>query len=378
MSFLTNKYLQIGTLAVVLVGFVIMMNQQITQQRFDVPPIPVLPGQSPLVGQVPDNFNVFLAADAEGGATVPADDHNFIVVGGTGDDFGLLVGALSTDDVKRFWMYEYTGSETHTSFPGRFYISAGEFAAQDAFTQSTYSNLLDTNGEIDLFVHGKTYYVMAEMDTYFKTDIGLSFSTPIAECGNSSLESGEACDDGNETAEDGCSDTCQVEDGWECDDQEPSACTFVCGNGTLQIETEECDNGGLCDDGVTVERHAHQGKEMAAALHARWNTALSASPVQMGRRRASATHRVEMGSWRAWKSVTMEECAMTAPLYVIRAMTAHPEKYARHGKVMAAMRSAWKKTAGNVTIRNPAPVPLFFRHCLLYSHLNNRQCQMAP
>ncbi|NNF66660.1 MAG: hypothetical protein HKM98_04030, partial [Gammaproteobacteria bacterium] len=36
-------------------------------------------------------------------------------------------------------------------------------------------------------------------------------------CGNATLNTGEACDDGNDTGGDGCSASCQVESGWECD-----------------------------------------------------------------------------------------------------------------------------------------------------------------
>ena len=38
---------------------------------------------------------------------------------------------------------------------------------------------------------------------------------------------GEACDDGNTTAGDGCSATCQVESGWTCDPSSPSVCTMT-------------------------------------------------------------------------------------------------------------------------------------------------------
>lgn len=43
-------------------------------------------------------------------------------------------------------------------------------------------------------------------------------------CGNGIIETGEACDDSNTDSSDGCSDTCQVEDGWSCVG-EPSDCT---------------------------------------------------------------------------------------------------------------------------------------------------------
>lgn len=61
-------------------------------------------------------------------------------------------------------------------------------------------------------------------------------------CGNGSIDASasEACDDGNATSGDGCSDGCIVEAGYEC----PSAnnpCVKTCGNGV--------DNSEACDDG---------------------------------------------------------------------------------------------------------------------------------
>ncbi len=55
-------------------------------------------------------------------------------------------------------------------------------------------------------------------------------------CGNGQLDPGEGCDDGNTTGGDGCSSSCQSEDG--CD----GAC---CGDGHV-------DPGEDCDDGNTT------------------------------------------------------------------------------------------------------------------------------
>jgi cysteine-rich repeat protein len=53
------------------------------------------------------------------------------------------------------------------------------------------------------------------------------------------MDTGEQCDDGNETSGDGCSDQCQVEDGYECFGT-PSTCTLMCGNQAIDGD-EECD-----------------------------------------------------------------------------------------------------------------------------------------
>ena len=75
-------------------------------------------------------------------------------------------------------------------------------------------------------------------------------------CGNADIETGEACDDGNTDNVDGCSSTCAVEPGWECE-QEPSVCVEVCGNGVITV-TEACDddstvNGDGCNSSCEVE-----------------------------------------------------------------------------------------------------------------------------
>lgn len=57
-------------------------------------------------------------------------------------------------------------------------------------------------------------------------NVGWFFGAP--ECGNGAVESGEACDDGNATAGDGCSLSCEEEDGWNCTGDEESTCTAAC------------------------------------------------------------------------------------------------------------------------------------------------------
>ncbi len=61
-------------------------------------------------------------------------------------------------------------------------------------------------------------------------------------CGDSFLDGGEECDDGNTTAGDGCSASCEIEAGYECTEV-PSLCVTVCGDGVV-AGAEECDDGG--------------------------------------------------------------------------------------------------------------------------------------
>jgi len=58
------------------------------------------------------------------------------------------------------------------------------------------------------------------------------------------VSAGEACDDGNTSASDGCATDCTtVEHGYTC----PTAgvlCVSVCGDG-IKVSTEDCDDGDL-------------------------------------------------------------------------------------------------------------------------------------
>jgi len=79
---------------------------------------------------------------------------------------------------------------------------------------------------------------------------------PVPNCGNSILNAGEGCDDGNTNTGDGCSGTCTVESGYSCSSQ-PSVCILLCGNGVIN-SGEACDdgnpnNGDGCSATCTIE-----------------------------------------------------------------------------------------------------------------------------
>ncbi len=66
-------------------------------------------------------------------------------------------------------------------------------------------------------------------------------------CGDGKLEGDEKCDDKNSKNKDGCSSTCQVEEGFTCDNKKlPSKCTksAVCGNGVVD-KSELCDGNTM-------------------------------------------------------------------------------------------------------------------------------------
>jgi cysteine-rich repeat protein len=74
---------------------------------------------------------------------------------------------------------------------------------------------------------------------------GMGGNPPLPMCGDGAVNGTDICDDGNTDAGDGCSDTCTVEDGWNCDAADPSVCTTICGD-FMVVGAE------ICDDGNTV------------------------------------------------------------------------------------------------------------------------------
>jgi fibro-slime domain-containing protein len=81
-------------------------------------------------------------------------------------------------------------------------------------------------------------------------------------CGNGVLEGSEVCDDGNTMATDGCSADCgTLEDGWVCvRPGKPCVAVSVCGNGVRE-RGEACDDGQTppaagdgCDDQCQIEQ----------------------------------------------------------------------------------------------------------------------------
>jgi cysteine-rich repeat protein len=73
-------------------------------------------------------------------------------------------------------------------------------------------------------------------------DAGGGGAPPRPVCGNGTIDGDDVCDDGNTKAGDGCSATCTVEAGWNCDAQ---GCTEICGDGV--VVGHEALAGG-CDD----------------------------------------------------------------------------------------------------------------------------------
>ncbi len=103
----------------------------------------------------------------------------------------------------------------------------------------------DALSKISKNLEAGTYYVVLD-STYtdsgsYTVDITITDPDPDPVCGNGKIEEGEACDDGNIDAEDGCSDSCELEAGFICSG-EPTTCiteASLCENVT-------CSDKGTC------------------------------------------------------------------------------------------------------------------------------------
>jgi fibro-slime domain-containing protein len=83
----------------------------------------------------------------------------------------------------------------------------------------------------------------AQIEDQFSCD-ALGACLPQAICGNGKLETPfEACDDANETSDDGCSSTCQHEAGFACA-RPGRSCSPTRGDGLVK-GTETCDDGNM-------------------------------------------------------------------------------------------------------------------------------------
>jgi fibro-slime domain-containing protein len=89
----------------------------------------------------------------------------------------------------------------------------------------------------------------------------------IQGCGDSIVQLGEACDDGNSEGGDGCSATCaELENGFACPiPGQPCSSTVVCGDGRIN-GAEQCDDGNLTSqDGCSADCQLESGWSCAVA-----------------------------------------------------------------------------------------------------------------
>src|SRR5690606_10071577 len=91
---------------------------------------------------------------------------------------------------------------------------------------------------------------------------------PCTLCGDGivTASAGEVCDDGNRYDRDGCSSTCQPETGWSCP-AEGGAC-FNCGNGVREIGSDPDHPLEECDD---RNNHSGDGCSATCQVEEGWN-----------------------------------------------------------------------------------------------------------
>ncbi len=83
-----------------------------------------------------------------------------------------------------------------------------------------------------------TVYIGTDLRTA-ANDARIDFASITGGCGDGILGDGEACDDGNLMADDGCS-SCEIDDGYEC----PTA-------GAACVDIDECADETACDENAT-------------------------------------------------------------------------------------------------------------------------------
>lgn len=66
-------------------------------------------------------------------------------------------------------------------------------------------------------------------------------------CGNGVKSPSEKCDDNNVDGGDGCGSSCKIEYGYSCTGDAPSVCVTECGDGRI-AGTEQCDDGNTDDE----------------------------------------------------------------------------------------------------------------------------------
>jgi len=257
MDLLKHSGLRIGVAGLVLLAIAAVAFQKLNP---NIPPLPTLPGNSPLAGQVQNvPINIITGSEGQQGAIVRGDWHNILRCNGQ-DTFPVYLleeegedgSRLADDTTTRYWLYEYTGTEP--PFLGRFYISAGEFNAVDEATREAYRQLLSRNGMITEMHQDRTYYLMSEVDLHVQCSRGLNLW-----CGGGQEDG--VCANGNEW--NSCTEFCQAQGFAEgmtelaevnCSaDYLDDMCCSCSGTATCVTATDCEDDGDPCTENLCLE-----------------------------------------------------------------------------------------------------------------------------
>ncbi len=97
-----------------------------------------------------------------------------------------------------------------------------------------------------------------ELSQHCDVDDSICVAGTAISCGNGDVEPGEQCDDGAQSAGDGCSGECERESGWLCVSS-PSNCAGDCGDNQV-VDEEQCDDGNLDNgDGCSTSCATEEG-----------------------------------------------------------------------------------------------------------------------
>jgi cysteine-rich repeat protein len=144
----------------------------------------------------------------------------------------------------------------------------------------------DYDPTLNLAVHGGNLVFLsydARVTSGASTTMTLEVTCTVTQCGDGEVGEGETCDDDETEDLDGCSGTCQVEEGWACSGT-PSTCREVtCGDGFIDAP-EECDDdederGDGCDDDCHVEDGWECTGEPSTCTQTRGDTCADAPTV---------------------------------------------------------------------------------------------------
>ncbi len=199
--------------------------------------------RSPAIGDLDNNGNLEIVASSGNG--VYALYYNSSLVSGFPvypneyDDHILLSSPILADIDNDSYLEVLISSNDKVKI---YRLDGSEIYINSFFTGNNYGTVgvgdLDNNGKTDIVVASFGSYIYAwELNTalgttnkgwpewhYDNRNTGC-YKCPI--CGNSIIETGEQCDDGNLNNPDGCSSTCQIQTYFECSGQ-PSICKAIC------------------------------------------------------------------------------------------------------------------------------------------------------
>lgn len=173
---------------------------------------------------------------AEPTPDLPCDDQDPCTTNDTCGVDGCLGEAKSCDDGLECTddSCTVTGDCTHLVMRGNCLIG-GECFVAGATSEAD---------ECDVCVEGEAWTRLAPLECH-----------PV--CGDGLVTGSESCDPGKSTLE-GCSEQCQVVDGYECEGQ-PSLCRTRCGD-SLIVGREACDDGGnVGGDGCSPDCRVEPG-----------------------------------------------------------------------------------------------------------------------